>query len=263
MNARGHDVRIKPQGNHGLVLIGGLDERQLTHLEKTGFKPAITIEKHQGEYEVWIKLSNNFVESPIKESLKAELAKRLGGVHLPDYGRLAGFTNQNVSPHLEGLQPYVLARNTTGKVAEKGTEWVQVMREKIEKEKLIDLVQKRYEKLFEVSAWWQPDYEHAYKEQAREWVKNYPEKTIKTEDFKRMDLEITHSMARSGKFKKEDIEKALGKLSPRLESSKPKDIEKYAFEMVRAVFDRVDVKKERERNIEYERTRERSRGMSR
>ncbi len=120
-----------------------------------------------------------------------------------------------------------------------------------------------YEKLFEVSAWWQPDYEHAYKEQAREWVRDYPEKTIKPEDFKRMDLEITHSMARSGKFKKEDIEKALGELSPGLESRKPKDIEKYAFEMVRAVFDRVDVKKERERNIEYERTRERSRGMSR
>ncbi len=263
MNARGHDIRIKPQDHHGLVLVGGLDERQLVQLEKTGFKPAITIENYQGEYEVWIKLSNNFVESPIKESLKAELAKRLGGVHLPDYGRLAGFTNQNVPPHFEGLQPYVLARNATGKVTEKGAEWVQVMREKIEKEKLVDLVQKRYEKLFEVSAWWQPDYEHAYKEQAREWVQNYPEKTIKPEDFKKMDLEIIHSMARSGKFKKEDIEKALRELSPRMESSKPRDIEKYAFEMVRAVFDRVDVKKERERNIEYERTREQSRGMSR
>lgn len=263
MNARGHNVGIKPHGDHGLVLATGLDERKLKDLEKAGFKAAVAIENGAGEYEAWIKLSKQAVELQIREVFQAKVSLSHGLGRFKEYGRLAGFTNQDQHSHREGLRPYVLAKEATGHVAEKGEELVHAMREKIEKEKLMELVQKRYEKLFEVSAWWRPDYEHAYKEQAREWVQNYPEKIIKKEDFKKMDLEITHSMSRSGKFNKEDIEKALGELSPAMESRKPKDMEKYAFEMVRAVFDRVDVKRERERNIEHKRTRERSRGRSR
>ncbi len=143
MNARGHNIGIKPHGEHGLVLATGFDEQKLKDLEKTGFKVAVAIEKSPGEYEAWIKLSKAAVELQIREAFQAKVSLSHGLGRFKEYGRLAGFTNQDPLSHREGLQPYVLAKEATGKVAEKGVELVHTMREKIEKDKLMELVQKR------------------------------------------------------------------------------------------------------------------------
>lgn len=58
-------------------------------------------------------------DHPLREGLREQAVTGLAGVFpkVGQYGRLAGFTNQQVEPNRTGRQPYVLAHYGTGKVA--------------------------------------------------------------------------------------------------------------------------------------------------
>ena len=122
MNAQGHDVYIRPAGEHGLVLVDDLKPQALERMKAAGFAPAATLETSPGHYQAWVKLAEQPLSDEVRRMVAQGLAEQYGGnpnsADPHRYGRLAGFTNQK-PPHTrdDGRQPYVLAHDCPGQVA--------------------------------------------------------------------------------------------------------------------------------------------------
>ncbi len=120
MNARGYDVWIRPDGEHGMALLGGLRKRDLHTLRERGFTPAVVVETGREQYQAWVKLSAMGLDESLRSQATAGLVKGLGfsganAISRAD-GRLAGFTNQQVL-RTDGRHPYVLLTDDEGKLA--------------------------------------------------------------------------------------------------------------------------------------------------
>ena len=53
MNAKGHDIYIRPSGEHGLVLIDDLNQKALKAMNDKGLKAAAIIQTSPGNYQAW------------------------------------------------------------------------------------------------------------------------------------------------------------------------------------------------------------------
>jgi hypothetical protein len=120
MNARGYDVWIRPDGEHGLVLLGGLKKKDIQTLRERGFAPAMVVETGREQYQAWVKLSQDALADPLRALAADVLVQGLGrhganAISRVD-GRLAGFTNQQVQ-RAASRHPFVLATEYQGKVA--------------------------------------------------------------------------------------------------------------------------------------------------
>lgn len=120
MNARGYDVWIRPDGEHGLVLLGGLKKKDLQTLRERGFAPATAVETGRDQYQAWVRLSRDALEEPLRDRAAEGLVEGLGryganAIRRTD-GRLAGFTNQQVQLG-SGLHPYILVEESEGGLA--------------------------------------------------------------------------------------------------------------------------------------------------
>ncbi|WP_307720717.1 DNA-primase RepB domain-containing protein [Duganella sp. BJB476] len=127
MNARGYDVWIRPDGEHGLVILGGLKKNDLQTLRERGFSPAMVAETGKEQYQAWVKLSQH----PLADQVRGRAAEvlvqglgRLGGnaVSRTD-GRLAGFTNQQLL-RTGRRHPFVLVEESLGQVAPAATAYL-------------------------------------------------------------------------------------------------------------------------------------------
>ena len=120
MNARGYDVWIRPDGEHGLLLLAGLKKKDLQTLRERGFGPAAVVETGREQYQAWVKLSQNPLTDPLRGRAAEVLVQGLGrtGAHAISRvdGRLAGFTNQQVQ-QAGGRHPFVLITECKGAVA--------------------------------------------------------------------------------------------------------------------------------------------------
>lgn len=120
MNARGYDVMIRPDGDHGLVLLKGLSKANLETLKKRGFGPAAVVDAGGGSYQAWVRLSEKPLAERLRELAGSGLHKGIGlhaglAVGLSD-GRLAGFTNRSMRPDSDS-HPYALLLESAGKRA--------------------------------------------------------------------------------------------------------------------------------------------------
>lgn len=121
MNARGYDVLIRPDGEHGLALLGGLNKADVRLLQERGFAPAAVVETASGQYETWVTLSLKPLAEPLRDQAAQGLVRGLGvynvakAVSLVE-GRLAGFTNQQLLRN-GGRHPFVLVTEFEGKLA--------------------------------------------------------------------------------------------------------------------------------------------------
>lgn len=122
LNAQGHDVYIRPAGEHGLVLVDGLKPQALERMTAAGFAPAATLETSPGHYQAWVKLADQPLSDEVRRMVAQGLAEQYGvnpnSADPHRYGRLAGFTNQKPQhTRDDGRQPYVLAHDCHGQVA--------------------------------------------------------------------------------------------------------------------------------------------------
>ena len=135
MNARGHDVSIRPAGEHSLVLVDGLSGPAMARMSREGWTPAATIESSPGRYQAWVKLSEAPVSAPVREVAARELAQHYGGdppsAGRDPVGRLAGLTNQESEHTRDGRQPYVLAHDCPGTAARAAPAYVERIEQRL------------------------------------------------------------------------------------------------------------------------------------
>ena len=135
MNARGHDVSVRPAGEHSLVVVDGLTGPAVARMGREGWTPAATIESSPGRYQAWVKLSEAPVSAPVRELAAHELAQHYGGdppsAGRDPTGRLAGFTNQEPEHTREGRQPYVLAHDCPGTTALAAAAYVERIEQRL------------------------------------------------------------------------------------------------------------------------------------
>jgi MobA/MobL family/RepB DNA-primase from phage plasmid len=139
MNARGHDIYIRPAGRteHGLVLVDELSFEDIARMKRNGEEPAVVLETRQEVYQAWVKVAEK-VSSEHRNLIGGELARAYGGKLIED-GRLAGFTNQSNKNLKSGYYPWILCRESNGRVASNGTEMM------IRAQKVIDSIKQTKE----------------------------------------------------------------------------------------------------------------------
>jgi len=119
MNAQGNDISVRPVGSSGLVLVDDLSATALTELARDGLTPAVVAETSAGTYQAWVRVSDGPLLPEVATEAAREVAGRYGGdpksADWRQYGRLAGFTNQQPE-HMraDGQQPSVRLREARG-----------------------------------------------------------------------------------------------------------------------------------------------------
>lgn len=229
MNAQGHDVFIRPEGGHGLVLVDGLQREALVGMAKEGFTPAAIIETGPERFQAWVKLSEGPLPAEVHDSAARALAKHYGGTlekasgHT--WGRLAGFTNQAPALRKDDRQPYVLAHDCPGRTAAKAPAFLQHLAERMALQRV---QQERAARLEAIRATpdhgWRRDALTVYRQQARQLLAGHGLEA----DFQRLDRAIATDLAKSGRYSRQDIERALREGSPHIEHGQPGGIEGHA-----------------------------------
>jgi hypothetical protein len=124
MNARGHEVFIRPAGQHNLILLDALTAERLAAMRRKGFEPAVIVESKPGVYQAWVALSARPVTDRVRLLAAEGLARGFGGVSsvsvAKDFGRLAGFTFGDGEGDLVMKRPFVLAHEGISTTASNG-----------------------------------------------------------------------------------------------------------------------------------------------
>jgi hypothetical protein len=138
MNARGNDIYVRPDGDHGLVLIDDLKPDALERMQRTGYAPAAILETSPGNFQAWVKLSEAPLSVAVRTRAARGLAQHYGGdLNSADgrhYGRLAGFTNQKPQHTRHNRQPYVLAQACPGTIARAAAAYLHQIAQGLDKE---------------------------------------------------------------------------------------------------------------------------------
>ena len=269
INAKGSGVHIRPAGEHGLVLIGGLKAEAIERMKQDGFTPAATVQVSPGRYEAWIKLKDvkdvkdGVLTAEVRSAAAAGLARNYGGdLQSPGsqpFGRLAGFTNRDAEhgPHRQdGLQPYVLARDCNGQVATAAPAYLVTI------EQALDAVAARQERARRLESIRVAtarvgghDPLGEYRRQAQQLIIKYGAGA----DLARMDWMIAVDMAKSGRFTEKDIERGSARGTPNVQSRKAVQVEDYALRTAQKAWDAPEVVRQRqERQREQQAMRDRN-----
>ena len=230
MNAKGHEVFVRPAGDHGLVLVDELKAEGVDRLKRSGFAPAVTLETSPGVYQAWVKLADQALSAEGRAVAAQWFARELGGVAVADgqpYGRLAGFTNWQRAQ--DGRPPYVLAHDCPGQVAVEAPRLLLSIGQVLEKAEAERERARRLEALRTAPAerlWGQgpPDPVHEYQRQARRLLERYGAGA----DMSRVDWMIAQDMAKGGRFTMGQIAQGLREGSPNVESRKSGHVDDYA-----------------------------------
>jgi hypothetical protein len=115
MNAQGSDIYLRPLDGPEFMLVDAPNVEAVKDMHRQGLAPSLTIETSPGRFQAWVKISDRPLPERLREAAVADLARGFSKVE--QYGRQAGFTNQQAEQNRAGRQPYVIAHEATGKVA--------------------------------------------------------------------------------------------------------------------------------------------------
>lgn len=136
-NRDGRNIYIRPNGEHNLSLVDDLKAEALVEMERTGFTPAVVVETSPGNFQAWLKHSDQLSKEMGTAAARA-LAEKFGGdrgaADWRHYGRLAGFTNRK-NKHCDestGLYPFVKVIQASGGVYPMAPEFLSNVRAELE-----------------------------------------------------------------------------------------------------------------------------------
>lgn len=143
MNALDRDIYIRPASHDdgtipGLVLIDDLKAATLDRLKADGFEPTIWIESSPGNFQAWVRLSQEPLTRDEANAVARELAIRYGGDRAAaawnQYGRASGFTNRKQSRRTSKGAPFARLRSASRAVAPVGAALLIEIRAALERE---------------------------------------------------------------------------------------------------------------------------------
>jgi hypothetical protein len=124
MNARGHDVLIRPNGQPCLTLWDRLTRVHVAKLELSGVPCSAKIQVEEDRFQIWMKLG----PGPLSGKLRDGISKNLA-LPLPmdtRFGSLAGFVNHR-SEEQQDRERFVLAHEPIKPEAEATATWVRML----------------------------------------------------------------------------------------------------------------------------------------
>ena len=136
-NVAGCDIYIRPDGPTALVLLDDLTLGMDKELVPAGLAPCCVSQTSPGNFQAWVRLS----DQPIHPSLGTAAAKLLANRFRGDpnsashwhFGRLCGFTNRKPNRRdAHGRAPFVLLEEATGATVTNGAAVLQEAERQIE-----------------------------------------------------------------------------------------------------------------------------------
>lgn len=235
-NAKGADIYIRPDSssreNSGLILVDDLNQAQVASMAKSGAEPALVTETSPDNYQAWVRVSADSLPPKVATTIAKGFAKKFGGdpnsADWMHYGRLAGFTNQKPEHNDRGRQPWVLAHQSTGKLASQGPHFAKTATELTWERELKIGSQKLVESLKgEIRGKSTP--EHVYKRQMTALSRYYGSAM----DYSRADYMVSKDMLRRG-YTAAEVEQGMKDASIDLAKRKAGHIDDYVERTVKA-----------------------------
>jgi len=262
MNAQGRDIYIRPTGSSGLYLIDDVPAATVERMRAEGYTPAAVIETSPGNLQAWVRVSDTPLSTEEGTAVARDLAARYDGdmssANWRHMGRLAGFTNQK-KEHTQpnGRHPYARLHDAGGVRA---TEALAIL-----DRAQVQATQGRRSAAGERAGMEPPRDQAArreasprppagagpvsplgreYAHRARRLLERYPNAALT--DLHRLDWMVTRDVARAHpEARKEDLMRAIGEGSPRIDERKRGHVYDYAERTTRYVLLDPDVERVR------------------
>ncbi len=267
MNAQGRDIYIRPSGSSGLYLIDDVPTATVERMRAEGYTPAAVVETSPGNLQAWVRVSDTPLSKEEGTAVARELAERYGGdlssANWRHMGRVANFTNrkdEHTQP--DGRHPYARLHAAGGARAPEAPAILARARERA--------TQNRRgaagERAGADAGGAEPSRDQAtrraafsrspagagpvsplgreYAHRAQRLLERYPNAALT--DLHRLDWMVTRDVARAHpEADKEDLMRAIGEGSPRIEERKRGHVYDYAERTTRYVLMDPDVERVR------------------
>ena len=250
MNARGSDIYIRPAGDdHALVLVDDLKPQALERMKRDGHTPAAVTQTSPGNFQAWVRLSEQAVAPEVRREAARHLAEKYQGdpnsADSRHYGRLAGFTNRKPQHERQGLHPFVRLHEAGQRVADAGRMLIEACHLAIQRRADQADQRRRLELLQQTPPGLPPQRDPAaeYRRLAAPIVARYGQEG-QALDHSRMDWMIAKTMAGSGRYSQEAIAQGIAQASPNIADRKRGHLEDYATRTVAKAWEETTEKRE-------------------
>lgn len=109
MNSKGNHIYIKPDGEHGLILVDDIDHFTIEQMSQGGRNPVVSIETSPGNYQAWFRVGHN-VDARTRLEVSRIVCEEYGGdpgsIGSDHFGRLAGFANRKTEHLTDAGYPF-------------------------------------------------------------------------------------------------------------------------------------------------------------
>lgn len=237
MNFKGNDIYIRPLTSEGLLLVDDLGLGTLEKMDADGFNPAAIIQTSPMNYQAWVRIHQNELNTELATTAARILAEKYGAdknsADWRHYGRLAGFTN--LKPIYN--RPYVLAERCNGKPALLAEQLLNQARKTLQEEKSKASATTLHDHTLNIS-------KNAKKrdldpiQYATHQYRNLSEKYGTNFDGSKADYLVACDLIQLG-IEDQDIVITIQKTSPELETRKTGHIEDYLHRTIVAAHRRL------------------------
>jgi len=252
MNAQGRDIYIRPSGSSGLYIVDDVPAATVERMRAEGYAPAAVVETSPGNHQAWVRVSDAPLSKGEGTAVARDLAERFGGdmssANWRHMGRVAGFTNRKEEHRQpDGRYPYVRLRDASGdrateapailaRARDEATQGRRAAAEKgagVEGESPQERTGRRIA-FSRPSAGPVSPLGREYAHRAQRLLERYPNAALT--DLHRLDWMVTRDLARAHpEADKEDLMRAIGEGSPRIEERKRGHVYDYAERTTRYV----------------------------
>ncbi len=262
MNAQGRDIYIRPTGSSGLYIVDDVPAATVERMRAEGYAPATVVETSPGNHQAWVRVSDAPLSKGEGTAAARALAERYDGdmssANWRHMGRLAGFTNRKEEHRQpDGRYPYVRLRDAGGErvavapaVLDRARDQATQGRRAAAEKRGGVAGESPQERAGRRVAFSRPPagpvspLGREYAHRAQRLLERYPNAALT--DLHRLDWMVTRDLARAHpEAGKEDLMRAIGEGSPRIEERKRGHVYDYAERTTRYVLLDPDVERVR------------------